>query len=52
MNLLFKDTILHMHSLYMKRGFGVLANIKWYLDTLGLDFKDVITTVNAIPRLY
>jgi len=23
-------------------------NIKWYLDAVGLDFKDVISTVNAI----
>ncbi len=28
------------------------ANIKWYLDALGLDFADTIKTVNAIPRLY
>lgn len=27
-------------------------NIKWYLDTLGLDFEPVIHTVNSIPRLY
>ena len=27
-------------------------NIKWYLDTLGLDFKEVITVVNSIPKLY
>lgn len=27
-------------------------NIKWYLDVLGLDYKDVIKTVNAIPKLY
>lgn len=27
-------------------------NIKWYLDVLGLDFTDVITTVNRIPKLY
>lgn len=26
-------------------------NIKWYLDVLGFDFSDVITTVNAIPRI-
>lgn len=26
-------------------------NIKWYLDVLGFDFKDVISTVNAIPRM-
>lgn len=27
-------------------------NIKWYLDALGMDFNDVIRTVNAIPRLF
>ncbi len=27
-------------------------NIKWYLDVLGFDFTDVITTVNRIPRMY
>jgi len=27
-------------------------NIKWYLDVLGFDFKEVIETVNRIPRLY
>ena len=27
-------------------------NIKWYLDTLGLDFKTVMSTVNSIDRLY
>ena len=27
-------------------------NIKWYLDALGMDFKDVIRVVNAIPKLY
>lgn len=27
-------------------------NIKWYLDVLGLDFKEVIAVVNSIPRLY
>ena len=27
-------------------------NIKWYLDTLGMEFKEVISVVNAIPRLY
>lgn len=27
-------------------------NIKWYLDVLGLEFSDVITTVNNIPRLH
>lgn len=28
------------------------ANIKWYLDAVGLDFESVIRTVNAMPRLY
>lgn len=27
-------------------------NIKWYLDAVGLDFAEVIKTVNAIPRMY
>jgi glucosamine--fructose-6-phosphate aminotransferase (isomerizing) len=27
-------------------------NIKWYLDTLGLDFEGVIKIVNAIPKIY
>jgi len=27
-------------------------NIRWYLDTLGMDFKEVITIVNNIPKLY
>lgn len=27
-------------------------NIKWYLDAVGLDFKEVISVVNKIPRLY
>jgi len=27
-------------------------NIKWYLDTIGMDFTEVIQTVNAIPKLY
>ena len=26
-------------------------NIKWYLDVLGFDFSEVITTINRIPRL-
>lgn len=28
------------------------ANIKWYLDAVGLEFEDVIKRVNEIPRLY
>ena len=27
-------------------------NIKWYLDTLGLDFVEIIKVVNNIPKLY
>ena len=27
-------------------------NIRWYLDTLGLDFERVIKIVNTIPKLY
>lgn len=27
-------------------------NIKWYLDAVGVDFKEAIQIVNAIPRLY
>jgi glutamine---fructose-6-phosphate transaminase (isomerizing) len=27
-------------------------NIKWYLDTLGLDYRDVIKIVNSMPKLY
>ena len=27
-------------------------NIKWYIDTLALDFEEVIRVVNSIPKLY
>lgn len=27
-------------------------NIKWYLDTLNMDFKEVIKVINDIPKLY
>lgn len=27
-------------------------NIRWYLDTLNLDFERVIKIVNSIPKLY
>ncbi len=27
-------------------------NIRWYLDTLSLDFRDTITIINKIPKLY
>lgn len=28
------------------------ANMKWYLDAVGLDFAETLRVVNAIPRLY
>jgi len=27
-------------------------NIRWYLDTLGMDFEEVIKIVNTLPKLY
>lgn len=27
-------------------------NIKWYLDAVGIDFKEAIKVVNSIPKLY
>lgn len=27
-------------------------NIRWYLDTLGMNFEDVIKIVNSIPKMY
>ena len=27
-------------------------NIRWYLDTLNMDFNDVIKIINSIPKLY
>ena len=27
-------------------------NIRWYLDALGMDFKDVISVVNSMPNMY
>ena len=27
-------------------------NIRWYLDTLDMDFKEVINVINSIPKLY
>lgn len=27
-------------------------NIKWYLDAVGVDFKEAIRVVNAIPKMY
>ena len=28
------------------------TNIRWYLDTLGMDFKETIGAINRIPKLY
>ena len=39
-------------ELVMEENAPRYPNIKWYLDTLGMDFKQVIAVVNAIPRLY
>ena len=27
-------------------------NIRWYLDTVGLEFKEVVKVINSIPKLY
>lgn len=27
-------------------------NIKWYLDSIGMDFEEVVNVINAIPPLY
>lgn len=27
-------------------------NIKWYLDSIGMDFKDVIKIINCVPKIY
>ena len=27
-------------------------NIRWYLDTLGMDFSEVVKVINKIPKLY
>ncbi len=28
------------------------TNLRWYLDTLGMDFTEVIKVINSIPKLY
>ena len=28
------------------------ANLKWYLDTINLDFEDTIKVINSIPKIY
>lgn len=35
-----------------QENFPRYSSIKWYLDIIGLDFKDVIETINRIPKLY
>ena len=27
-------------------------NVRWYLDTLGMDFEEVINAINSIPKIY
>lgn len=27
-------------------------NIKWYLDAIGMDFTEVVSAINSVPRLY
>jgi glutamine---fructose-6-phosphate transaminase (isomerizing) len=39
-------------ALVMKENQPRFPNIKWYLDTLGLDYEEVIKKVNMIPKLY
>jgi glutamine---fructose-6-phosphate transaminase (isomerizing) len=39
-------------ELVMEENAPRYPNIKWYLDVLGMDFKEVISVVNAISKLY
>lgn len=39
-------------ALVMEENAPRYQNIKWYMDVLGFDFAEVISTVNRIPRLY
>ncbi len=39
-------------DLVMEENAPRYPNIKWYLDVLGMDFKEVVSVVNAIPKLY
>lgn len=39
-------------ELVMEENAPRYPNLKWYLDVLGMDFKEVIAVVNAIPKLY
>jgi hypothetical protein len=39
-------------ELVMEENTPRYPNIKWYLDVLGMDFQEVVSVVNAIPKLY
>lgn len=39
-------------SLIFENNIPRYENIKWYLDIIGLDFKDTILKINKIPKLY
>lgn len=39
-------------EMVMEENMPRYPNIKWYLDVLGMDFKEVVSVVNAIPKLY
>jgi len=39
-------------ELVMEENARRYPNLKWYLDVLGMDFKEAISVVNAIPKLY
>jgi len=39
-------------KLIMRENIPRYATIKWYLDVIGMDYRDVISTVNKIPKLY
>jgi hypothetical protein len=39
-------------ELVMEENTPRYPNMKWYLDVLGMDFKEVISVVNSIPKLY
>ena len=39
-------------ELVMEENTPRYPNLKWYLDVLGMDFKEVISVVNSIPKLY
>ena len=39
-------------ELVMDENMPRYPNIKWYLDAVGVDFKEAISAVNSIPKLY